>query len=144
MRGERFSPIRLVGTYGSLLCPAQRLRDRLPVASVVASLLWGASRPTAPHERLRSAQYYDGDLDRGQSQGQTRVITGLSVTNHGAVAVNVSVEEEADHDNNFSATVQPGQTLAVTVLPIVQTWNTTGIEGFAGRWAGLNIRFGEV
>ena len=135
MRGERFSPARL---GGPILCPAQRLRDRLPVAAVVAGLLWGANRPAGVSRRVRATLFHDGTLDRGQTQGETRTVTGLLVVNDGPVAVSVSVEDEADHENVFGATIQPGETVNVATTPIIQTWNTARMGGL---WDGINIRW---
>lgn len=121
------------------------LRQSGPAGSRLRSWFFGDGRRMVnPHDRLSATLFHDGDLDRGQTQDEQRTINGLTVTNYTTVAMRVEVEQEANHSNVFSATIQPGETVNVPVEPITQIWNTAGIDGFTGQWDGLNIRFGEV
>ena len=90
-------------------------------------------------QRVFGELQYQGSLDRGVN-AETRVLTGLEVTNNGTVAVCVEVEEEATH-TAFSATIQPGETKSIPVEPLTQYWN--GVRPIVPGWDGLNIRWKE-
>jgi hypothetical protein len=89
-----------------------------------------------------AAMTFTGRLNFGATHGETRVVTSLTVTNAADVARRVEVESEATKEK-FSAVVQPGETVVVSVLPLEIYWNTVGPVGFAGRWDGLNVRWKE-
>lgn len=135
MRGNRWSPGRLNG----VLCLSQRLRERTPVAVIANGFMWGANRPVGPTRLVGASLIYSGDLDAGTSQGDTRTLEGLTVTNNGTVAVGVEIESDETQES-FSATVQPGATLNLAGLSLNQSWNE---DRPTRAWDGLSIRFRE-
>ena len=68
--------------------------------------------------------------------GETRTITGLTVTNREKIAVWCEVEEESTK-LSFASRVEAGATAVIETRPIVQLWN----PDHGGIWDGLNVRW---
>lgn len=91
---------------------------------------------------------FDGVGDTGTVEGETRSVTGFSVTNNAthngvAVPIFIKVEMETNKARTVEATVGVGQTVSNNNIPAGQrptiTWKTTG--PMSPRWDGLNVYF---
>ena len=102
-----------------------------------------ADRSIAPRQDIVATLTFAGISDRGGSRNETRVITGLTVTNNSSRRVGVEIEEE-ETKLKFSGTINPGQTRSIPVLSLTQHWNTDSPIGGGPRWDGLNIRYRDA
>lgn len=100
------------------------------------------TRSVGPNDQVVATITFDGVGDVGAFDGDTRNVTGFSVTNNTdpPVAVFVRVEEELNKQRVFEATILPGQTLEDTNIPNPkrpqQVWRTGQPFSF---WDGLNV-----
>jgi len=89
--------------------------------------------------------FFDGVGDVGAFIGDTRNITGYTVTNNAihngvAVPIRIRVEEELNKQRTFTVVVQPGQTIEdLNITPPsarpVQVWAKAG----PFFWDGINV-----
>lgn len=103
------------------------------------------TRSVAPRDDIIATLTFSGVGDTGAFVGDERSVTGFSVTNNAVhngrpVVVSVRVEEEFDKQRVFTATIQPGQTIANSNLPVGQRPRQTWAQiGSIAMWDGLNI-----
>ena len=75
----------------------------------------------------------------GESVANIRTVSGMTVTNNKGYPIWVEIEQESNKVP-VSATVQPGATVFIPIVPIQTYWNATRR---IPDWDGLNIRWKE-
>jgi hypothetical protein len=102
------------------------------------------TRNIAPNDRIVATLTFNGTGDVGAFNGDTRDITGYSLTNNNTYPVFIQVEEELNKQRVFTATIQPGQTLSDNNIPPGQRPQMVWRVGIPmSRWDGLNIYWRE-
>jgi len=96
-----------------------------------------ATRSIGPNRSVVATLDFSGLTMRGLLSGETRIVTGVTVTNNSRVPVGVEIEAE-DTKEFFADTISPGETKTVVIKPLVQKWNP---DRMSGMWDGLNIRW---
>jgi len=102
-------------------------------------------RSMSSRDDIIAILFFDGVGDVGAFVGDTRNITGYTLTNNAVhngqpVAIRVKVEEELNKQRTFTVFVQPGQTIEdLNITPPaarpVQRWAKAG----PFFWDGINV-----
>ena len=95
----------------------------------------------SPQTGVVATLTFDGVSETGAVAGETRNVTGFSITNNLATPIFVHVEMETNKTRTFETTIAAGQTLSNSNIPAGQrpviVWQTSPRP----FWNNLNVQW---